>query len=208
MSLELPNVAATESFPPEPCPTYGYFLKGLPPCGVCPECGVGYDNSQFILYGKACGQHATASNARGWRLIFVFTPLAFSGQILDPTISNAWRAAFIVSWLLILIPSIMRRKSTYHPGGIQLRFNSKGIVQLNDLAQLRRKLFIATKGFETWGNLKMAIWKQTSEDRLRLRMAFRDNWFGLDTYPIDAELECTREEAGKLRRQIRAWRKL
>jgi hypothetical protein len=203
MPLESSNIAATESFPPDVCPTCGYSLNGLPLCGICPECGVRYDDTQLILYGWACGQHATPSNTKGWRLLLTVIPITFTWQLMS--VSFPWRVAMLATWIVFVINALMRRTSTDHSGGVQVRLNSKGIVQLDDLAIIRKKPEVADKQFQTWDKVNMVIWSQANETRLRFRMALRKSWFGLETYPIDAELECARAESEKLRERIRLW---
>src|SRR4051812_13894108 len=51
------------TLPLEACPDCDYALAGLPPEGVCPECGRPYDQETIVLYGRGGGVHSNPVNA-------------------------------------------------------------------------------------------------------------------------------------------------
>ena len=48
----------------EHCPACGYALEGLAPEGVCPECGVAYDQTEVVLHGYGAGRRGDVATAR------------------------------------------------------------------------------------------------------------------------------------------------
>lgn len=121
------------------CPNCGYALEGLPPAGACPECGRGYDQAAVILYGWARGQHETVANAKASRLVWVILAslVGFVGYIpqilFNPRRDLLYGAAFIVP-LLAWQWYRRHQRAGSHPGLIQLRLDSEGCVQFDELA--------------------------------------------------------------------------
>jgi hypothetical protein len=208
MSQTLETAEPPEKFPPEVCPVCGYSLQGLPGEGICPECGNAYDSSQLILYGWACGRHATPYNSRGRRLIFTLLPIWFLWQIFQPFADWRLRIGMAGFWVLSILIVLVRRRPVDHPGGIQLRMDQNGIAQIDDLEKLRHKPQIAPKRFVSWNEVDVETWKTHAPDKLRLRLQLRYPWYKPigEPYPVDAEVRCTAEEATKLRLRIQRWR--
>jgi hypothetical protein len=200
----MPNEATDEFFPPEVCPICGYSLQGAPAEGICPECGNAYDASVLIVHGWACGQHANVANSRGRRLLFTMLfPLWVLWQFMFT--SNVWRLTVGGLWLASIAFDYSRRKSTDHPGGIQLRMNRNGILQIDNLRLLRNDPARALKKPLTpWNLLKPVTCKIDPSNRLHLNLEQRR--YRLTSYPVDAELQCTEQQAKNLVDLISKWR--
>jgi hypothetical protein len=207
MDTKALNLSAQECFPPEVCPACGYSLTGLPSIGVCPECGIAYDDSQLILYGWACGTHATPSNSRGKRFFFALFPILFLWQIFQPWISREWRLTLAIMWMASLGLNLLRRKTIDHPGGVQVRLNRKGVVQVDDLSALRERP-AAGKQLVPWKEIEMVTWKQLSDDRLRVQIKLLMPRYtpAHNPLPVDAEVNCNCQQAEKLHAMIEDWR--
>jgi hypothetical protein len=192
MTTQSPDVATHESFPAGVCPSCGYLLNGLPPVGVCPECGIFYSDTQLILYGWACGRHATTNNSRGLRFILGLIPFFLAWQLLLPT-SKTLRLVVAGSCILSIVLSLIRRKRTDLPGRIQIRLNRDGMVQIDDLATLRGRNPDTVPTH--WDRLKIDMLKQRSNGRIRIRMKYVGlPWYVMlrDAYPVDAEIQSDR----------------
>ncbi len=125
--------ASTIETPNGPCPNCGYSLDGLPADCVCPECGIARDPDEIVLWGWARGRYTNFSNVRARR--FGWMIFAALGQLYWVFIFGYGPWVYAVA-LLVLIPTVLelrRRWNTLHPGLIQVRFNSTGCVQLNNL---------------------------------------------------------------------------
>jgi hypothetical protein len=155
MSQSTETIESAEIFPPEVCPICGYSLQGLPGQGICPECGKAYDSSELILHGWARGKHANLANTRGTRFVLAFLP---GGWLLylwfTAAFTFAWRMALLAGWIIPLAFHLFQRKSTDHPGGIQVRMSRRGIVQINDLNMLRSNPHFPAAHRMNWGHLK------------------------------------------------------
>jgi len=202
-----PTILVVESFPPEVCPICGYSLEGLPGEGICPECGNRYDSSELILHGWAHGQHATAANSRGGGFFFSMLPGFAIVYLWFVTGFSVMRWVFAAIWIFTVGFNLMRRRTTDHPGGIQIRMSRRGIVQINDLASLREHPQLAHSSRIEWKKLKLQKLQVRRDGRIRLRFRRNRPWWmpSEDVYPIDAELNCSAEQAGLLRQKIEPW---
>lgn len=117
----------------EHCPGCGYRLEGLPPEGICPECGGAYDQSAIVLHGWACGHHSNLGTSRpaaavGWAL-FAVVALWFS--------TRQWNVinAVLVGWFVLnLAAMLLQRTETPHPGLVQVWLKHYGCWQVDDLS--------------------------------------------------------------------------
>jgi hypothetical protein len=192
MTTHPSNITATESFPPDVCPTCGYSVNGLPARGVCPECGASYYDTQLILYGWACGRHATTNNSRGLRFLVGLAPLYLAWQLFLP-MATPWRIAVVTSWVGSIGLSLMRRKKTDLPGRIQIRMNRDGIRQIDDVTTLRGPDpdLILTP----WHKLEIATLQRRSNGRIPIRIKHVGMpWYVMvsNAYPVDAEIQSGR----------------
>lgn len=199
---------AVESFPPEVCPICAYSLEGLPGEGICPECGNKYDSNELILHGWARGSHATPTNTRGKSLVlslipglwlFNILPEWFSGQISARTL-----ALYVSFWVAVMSWALFRRKQIDHPGGIQVRMNRLGTLQIDYPTALRANPNIAAAKRMPWGKLEIIQLRPTT-GQLRLKLQKKVPWWWLADVPVDAELKCPADDAQRVAKLIRAW---
>jgi hypothetical protein len=197
--------------PPSPlaslCGNCGYLLTGLPPCGICPECGQGYRDDEIVLLGWATGPHvstATAPPKRVWRvalassacLLLNGTLCLFQHQIIPACL---WfvGAVGMQGWLLYRRYSLLDS----HGGTCHLRLTGVGFAQR-----------------EGFGPVKLIPWLSD------LTVTFRPERAGIYSlgmsrpgpgaahgrgkmqWPISFEFECTPEQAEYLRFRIAEFR--
>lgn len=118
------------------CMRCGYALDGLGDVGICPECGLDYDQSMVVLYGEARGNTATAATGSiAAILLEVFGVTAYllmgwmdfrSGRGIL-AFSNA--AIFGVPLILMLIWRFSASRNVPGGGLTQCRFNAYGCLQ-------------------------------------------------------------------------------
>jgi hypothetical protein len=67
MTTEAASMQESSSLATTRCPRCDYDLRGLPPEGICPECGRPYDQKSIILHGWASGQ----MRSHWWNLLSI-----------------------------------------------------------------------------------------------------------------------------------------
>jgi hypothetical protein len=125
-TTELP--ATHEAVAAPLCPACGYALVGLPPRGICPECGRAYAEDLIVLHGYARGMGADASTGRPKSLDWFGLLAAFQVAAFLP--QSRWEVwAFVIFIIVSFGLKLWGRRSPTHPGTVQARFNRHGCVQ-------------------------------------------------------------------------------
>ena len=121
---------------PTRCMRCGYALDGLADTGICPECGLEYDQSTIVLYGEARGNTSTpATGSRGGILRYGAAMVFFLLMGWEDFHHGrglwglAIGAVFVGTFGIMMIWRIAARSNA--PGGslTQCRFNAYGAVQ-------------------------------------------------------------------------------
>lgn len=113
------------------CTACGYCLNGLAAEGICPECGVGYDQNSIVLYGRW----------RGSRVLLVLTCVAASILLLmgllfvtgvRPLDARAARSVFL--FVIVTVPGLLvllKRVNSQRSDEIQLWLSETGCEQVD-----------------------------------------------------------------------------
>jgi hypothetical protein len=117
------------------CTECHYRLDGLPPEGICPECGQAYDQESVVFWGWASGFKSLLGAGHGAPArIFLLCQCCVSLALLG-CISNAGP----ILLLLMLLPlfsvlagtaQLLSQRAT---GSIQVHLNDRGFVQRDSL---------------------------------------------------------------------------
>lgn len=186
------------------CPGCAYQLEGLPPEGVCPECGRAYDQKTVILYGWAAGSKADPGNARPWHAAALLAlPLAYcvARGVRAWGKGQSFRVVFFAALVVAIAWGLWRRFTSFEPGLAQVRLSDAGCVQ----ADTTKEADEATP--TPWVKVEQVKLERAGEGAWRLRLAGKaSRWGGGNAY-VDAEVNCTDARAAALRERIDAWRK-
>ena len=195
---------AAEALRLDVCPGCAYSLLGLPPQGVCPECGRAYDQSIVILYGWAAGSKADPGNAKPWHAAALAAlPLAYCAA----RAVRAWgkgqpvRLVFFAGVVAAILWGLWRRFTSFEPGLAQVRLSDAGCVQ----ADTSKEADEATP--TPWDKVEAVKLERSGEGTWRLRLAGKATWWSGGTTYVDAEVKCGDARAAALRERIEAWRK-
>jgi hypothetical protein len=200
-ALERPPIP--EVLRPQSCPKCDYSLTGLPPRGVCPECGSAYPDRTIILHGWSAGSRASASTAHP-RALFAY---AFIVAIqLFNALMNGWRAfdriwtaVAVFFWLAVVGFTVWRRWSSGLPGLIQVHLTEHGARHFENARA-------STPGpMTSWGKLHELTLEEKRPGEWRFRLQPHGAWWKMITPTVDAVVKCSAEQAATLREQIREW---
>jgi hypothetical protein len=189
------------------CPGCGYVLNGLPDEGLCPECGREYDQRTVVLYGWSRGLHAnvTTSSARVALGLWAMSSIGLIGQVFNPTMPRGLVVGMTAFWLGTSAWTLwMRQSDRDTPGRIQVHLSDGGCVQLNHPPKPATDVV-------PWGRIDDVMFGELAPGRYRLRLRCRGSFWKLDQLtnnPVDAEVQCTFEQADALRERIAYWRQL
>jgi hypothetical protein len=136
MLVAQPDTPIPQTLWTDVCPTCGYSINGLPTEGICPECGGKYDQSEIVLHGFGRGKHENVRTAKpgriAWVVVCSIVGLVFSSLQL---LFYRWGLLFLGGFAALgIVIGILGRRSTDHPGQVQVRLNPKGCVQYDDLS--------------------------------------------------------------------------
>jgi hypothetical protein len=98
--------------------------------------------------------------------------------------------------------SLWRRWNNALLGLVQVRLTETGCSQLEST-------WAAMEVAETpWGAVRDVLIKPRRSGRARLRFDLRTPWWHFGkTFPVDADVECSPEQAEALRGRVEAWRR-
>jgi hypothetical protein len=191
------------------CPACGYLLEGLPPEGVCPECGRSYDQTRVVLHGWARGSHATMYNAPPW--VAVLLALFFGFHLIRGIVqfrrNPGWSAVSLTVWVVFVGWVIWRRRTHPLPGLVQVHLGPAGCTQIDNPKpdeppdpELK---------WTPWASVHDVLMNPCGPDRVRLRVRPlpQQAWWKWESLPVDAEVRCTSPQSDALRGQIEAWRR-
>ena len=188
------------------CPGCAYQLEGLPPEGLCPECGRAYDQKTIILYGWAAGSKADAGNAKPWHAaLLAAVPLAYCAAMIVRALRRGHEIRLVLfsGWAAVMIWLVWRRFTFRGPGLAQIRLSDAGCLQADSTED-------ADDDTPTpWAEVEAVTLDRLGGDgdgTYHLRLATRATWWGWGTAFVDAEVRCTDAQAAALRERIERWR--
>ena len=200
---ETPVELPVNSLPLDVCPGCAYQLQGLPPEGVCPECGRPYDQNVVFLYGWARGSKADPGNAKGWHaLALAALPLLFCvAQVYRGFRRGDYiRMVLYGTWAAMIVALVWRRFTFRGPGLAQVRLGAAGCVQADSTAEADAATPTA------WDKVEAVTLERAGDELWHLRLAGRASWWGSGTAYVDAEVKCGDARAEALRERIEGWR--
>jgi hypothetical protein len=184
------------------CPGCRYSLTGLPPDGVCPECGEVYEAGDVVLPGWACGNDATllTGNRRavtGIVLLNGFNPL---GPLMRGLVEGKWTSFLL--WSALIAWAVWWRHTRPRAGPIEVQLTARGFRAVPNLEALSHPTLVP------WDAIAVVEVQRVDGDRRRLRLRRPTAWWKLEMPPLDAEVRLTDQQAAALCRRIEGWRNI
>ena len=202
----MPETDARDPLRLEKCPACGYALEGLAPEGVCPECGVAYDQSEVVLHGYGAGRNFDVATARpraalalgvayavvvAWSIrSFVRSGLRDAGELLWPAL-----LAVMLAW------SIWKRSTTNMPGLVQVRLSSRGAVQVNNPVAGREKAGKLTP----WREIGEVRIRPAGPETVRIRLVKRKTFWRGAQVVVEADVRSDERQARALVERVERW---
>ena len=185
------------------CPACGYRLDGLPPEGVCPECGRPYDNATVILHGWSRGTHANASTGTARTFVGFLALIVFQifNTVLNPALRHSAAGLVAVGFCAVaLVYALWRRWTADLPGLVQVHLCDAGCRQLDNPKRERQP------PVAPWRELNDVLIGEESAGMWRIRIRRVGRWWAPQRVPVDAVVRLDREQGWTLRGRISAWR--
>ena len=184
------------------CPGCGYALEGLPPEGVCPECGGHYRPGVIVLHGFGKGvatgrakEVVTAVVVYAAVVAFIVADSSRRGRfeltnMLYPGVLVAWTA-----WAL------WKRWRSDMPGLVQVWLGPEGARQVNNPTAGT----IKHRRVTPWEQIKEVRIDSFNDETAKVQMTGPTTfWRGKQT--MYAEVACDPQRAAAVLRQVEAWR--
>ena len=186
-------------FAPQQCPDCGYALHGLPPAGICPECGAPYDPGQIILYGWAGPTKSRMANSRSGPAIAgaiaaaaVLLCLAFVYRR-----RVGWEGIVAAAALAAGMAAIVYHRRSLGTPPVQVRLQPEGVAQRDGVGPV---------ALEPWqGRWELHLVPNgTGRRRLILYRLKGGRWTTV-LQPVDLDFECDPERAKELGRRVHSY---
>jgi hypothetical protein len=116
------------------CMRCGYSLESLAAEGVCPECGLFYDQNTVVLYGHWSGQGDHATRSRGdvigqSVILGILMLLAIAAARNGHYGSLIFPGSMLASFVVMMLWRFSARRAGMNGALVQCRFNSFGCLQ-------------------------------------------------------------------------------
>ena len=184
------------------CPDCGYLLIGLRPEGICPECGLAYDDQEIVLHGWPPGQAPAWGDTRTGQLVLgglivgVITLIAIlTDKFSLPGIMGIFLLAVLIVAAVIFDRHRQIRRQAESPRRVEA--TSFGVGQRDGPGTIRLKrwtpkMYIRMRG--TWtGRHRLTI---VDRDFLSIR---------LESQIVDLVFEGELARAHEVLRQLQHW---
>ena len=207
-----PDAAPTGDLPAddplrlEHCPACGYALEGLAPEGVCPECGVAYDQTEVVLHGYGAGRRGDVATARPGVAVAVGASYVLVVALgIHSWARNGRRELGDLLWPAVLAVclawSLWKRSTANMPGLVQVRLSPHGAVQVNNPTADRVKSGTVTP----WHDIADVSIRPGAAGRLRITLVRRKSFLRGAPVLVDADVQCGEREAHALEDRVKAW---
>jgi len=205
-----PDAAPTGDLPAddplrlEHCPACGYALEGLAREGVCPECGVAYDQTEVVLHGYGAGVNMATSRP-GWAIAMAATYSLIVVLGVHGWIRQGRRDSRDLFWPAVLAVclawSVWKRATGSMPGLVQVRLSARGAVQVNNPTPVRVKAGTVVP----WRDVADVSIRPFGPGRVRIMLFGRKSFLKGAPVLVDADVQCGEREAHALEDRVKAW---